>query len=207
MKPKILAFLALVILNLTTFTVYSQKVSGKDSELYLKTMKNLVDFFDENAFDQTKMAYLSEIDNVGKKISDKVFTVAVNRCIYGLSYSSKYFPNNLTRAKQSSEFLLKNLIGKDPIGKYFISYIENKIPDNSEELDIWQQAYGLNGLTELYRVTKDKELLNNIHELHKALVQRFRDKERGGFYGNYNIKTGQVAGSKSIQSLMYPITA
>jgi mannobiose 2-epimerase len=187
MKTTLLTFLTFAFISFTTSDVYSQKVSGNDNQLYLKTMKNLIDFFDENAYDNSKMTYLSEIDNVGKPISDKVFTVALNRCIYGLSYSSQFFPNNLTRAQQSSEFLLNNLIGKDSIGKYFISFIENKIPDNSEDLDIWQQAYGLCGLTELYRVTKDQKLLNEIHELHNAFIQRFRDKKRGGFYGNYNI--------------------
>lgn len=184
---------------------------GKDSgvlpRVYSETMTNLVDFFIENGYQSELGAYYSELGNDGRVISHKIFNVALSRLIYGLSYSSLYFPENLERAKKASDFQLANLIGTDSIGPYFKSYSEDGVAAASNQVDIWQQAYGLCGLTELYRVTQNQELLGKIHSFHEAFVIRFRDIENGGFFGNYSSEKGQVSGSKSLQSLMYPITA
>ncbi len=176
-------------------------------EVYSETMSNLIGFFDAYAYDPEIGAYYSELDNTGMVISDKIYNVAISRLIYGLSYSSIYFPQNLEKAQKASTFQLENLIGTDSIGPYFRSFTEDGISDASTRLDIWQQAYGLCGLTELYRIAPDQELLTRIHSLHDAFVLRFRDVKNGGFFGNYSVENGQISGSKSLQSLMYPITA
>ncbi len=167
----------------------------------------MIGFFDQNAYQADIGAYYSELDNNGKVLSNKIYNVALSRLIYGLSYSSLYFPQNLEKAINASHFQLENLIETDSIGPYFSSFTEDGITDGSKQLDIWQQAYGLCGLTELYRISRDQELLITIHSLHDAFVMRFRDLENGGFFGSYASGKGQVSGSKSLQSLMYPITA
>ena len=176
--------------------------------IYSKTMKNSIAFFDENAYLPDRKAYYSEVDNEGKVVSKKIYTVALGRIIYGLSYSSKYESTNLQKAKDAAAFQINNLIGKeDAVGDYSISFIEGDKLDTSKTLDIWQQAYGLCGLTELYRNSPNKKLLTQIHRLHDAFVERYKDKKNGGFFGLYKIDSGQVSGSKTLQSLMYPITA
>ena len=79
--------------------------------------------------------------------------------------------------------------------------------DSATALDIWQQAYGLCGLSELYRQNHDEALLSHIHKYHDDFINRFHDKTHGGFYANYDKLNGQVSGSKTLQSLMYPLTA
>lgn len=176
-------------------------------EVYSETIKNLIAFFDENGFEPENLVYYSEIDNEGKITSDKIYTVALNRLIYGLSYTSRYFPENYQKAEHLTNFLMQNLIGTDSIGDYFISFIEGDHIDASPYLDVWQQAYGLCGLTEFYRTSPSEELLSTIHQLFDAFIMRFHDPVNGGFYGSYNMETGSISGSKSLQSLMYPITA
>ncbi|MFH0756817.1 MAG: AGE family epimerase/isomerase [Bacteroidota bacterium] len=189
----------------------SNMKQGKDAEalpeVYSETMSNLIGFFDAHAYDPEIGAYYSELDNTGTVLSGKIYNVAISRLVYGLSYSSRYFPENLEKAKSAGAFQLENLVGTDSIGPYFRSFTEDGIADASTHLDIWQQAYGLCGLTELYRNAPDQELLTRIHSLHDAFILRFRDVENGGFYGNYSLENGQISGSKSLQSLMYPITA
>lgn len=174
---------------------------------YLKYLKNSISFFDTFAFDDQIGCYYSEVDNEGVVMSKKIHTVALSRMIYGLAYSSKYSPDNLKRAQLATQFQLKNLIGVDSVGKYFIPTIENGVVEIDDNLDIWQQAYGLCGLSELYRVTKDEGLLKTIHELHDSFIIRFRDSDHGGFFGNYSLTKGQLKGTKTLQSLIYPITA
>jgi len=188
--------------------VTSNKIVTIDKE-HERIINHILDFFNKNAYQPELEVYHSEISNTGQTISQKVYNVALSRLVYGLSYSSIINTSNLEKAEKAVDFQLANLVAEDSIGKYFISYFDTKSmsPDSSTNLDIWQQAYGLCGLSELYRNYPTEALLSTIHQLHDAFVNRFHDKVNGGFYGNYNIKTGSVSGSKSLQTLVYPITA
>ncbi|WP_075589893.1 AGE family epimerase/isomerase [Labilibacter marinus] len=194
----------LFLVGLVLLSCAQSKV--KKENTYDSSIKNSISFFDK-AFDNSRGVYLSEVDFLGDTISSKIHTVALSRLIYGLAYSSKYFPENLKRAERLAKFQMSRMLEKDSVGLYFIPEVgEGKI-SQSESLDIWQQAYGLCGLTELYRSSKDAGLLAEIHHLNEAFIERFRDTENGGFYSEYNLNSGVVSGTKTIQSLMYPITA
>ena len=207
-------FLIATTFLLTTFACKESAPSSKGNGVdlggkYDDHLKTLISFFDQFAYSPESGVYLSEISNTGEVLSNKVFNVALSRLIYGLSYASAIQKDYLEKAEQSSQFQLKYLTGKDSIGSYFISFydIEAKQADSSNTFDIWQQAYGLCGLTELYQNNKDATLLASIHEYHDGFINRFHDKEHGGFYGEFKRQEGQIAGSKSLQCLMYPITA
>ncbi|MCG8476404.1 MAG: AGE family epimerase/isomerase [Cytophagales bacterium] len=151
--------------------------------------------------------YYSDLDNEGKLISKKVYNVALSRLVYGLAYSSNFFPENLDRAKKAAAFQLKHLAESNTTLPYFHSFVENGKKDQPAQVDIWQQAYGLCGLTELYRNAPDDRLLEDIHRFHDAFVKKFKDEKNGGFFSEYSFENGQVSGSKTLQALMYPITA
>jgi len=178
-------------------------------EKHEKAINNLLAFFQKNAYKADLEVYFSDIDNIGQIVSNKVYNVALSRLIYGFSFASAIDNSNLNKAKNAANFQMNNLIGQDSIGSYFISFID--VPsytiDSSLNMDIWQQGYGLCGLSELYRNDGEADLLSKIHRYHNDFVKRFHDDINGGFYGNYNNKDGKVSGSKSLQSLMYPITA
>jgi len=210
---KHLLFLSVIFLILTGACQMpnnstDHKVETIDKE-HEKTINQLLGFFDKNAYDPEIETYYSEIDNDGQVVSKKVYNVALSRLIYGLSYSSIINTSHLDQAQKAIDFQVNNLTGKDSVGNYFISYfdVQSDDSDQSTDLDIWQQAYGLCGLSEFYRNHPSDELLAIIHRFHDAFVHRFHDKIHGGFYGNYNTKTGRISGSKSLQSLVYPITA
>lgn len=200
----------LLILFIFGFFSSCNAQRNRDKQLsfkYSKQVESLIGFFDENAYDSIQKAYYSEIDNEGKVTSKKIYNVALSRMIYGLSYTSEFYPENIKTAKNAIDFQLNNLIANDSIGMYFISNVENGIKSNSNEIDIWQQAYGLCGLTEYYGNKPNAQLLKKIHQLNDAFVKRFKDAINGGFYGNYSFVKGQISGSKSLQSLMYPVTS
>lgn len=198
------------------FTVSCQMTdnsSNTGSEIvatkHKETINQLLNFFNTNGYTPKYETYYSEIDNSGKVISEKVYNVALSRLIYGLSYSSIINRSNLKRAEEAVNFQIANLTTQDSIGGHFISYIDlqSNTPDNSTSLDIWQQAYGLCGLTEFYRNDPSDQLLSSIHQFHNAFVSRFHDNINGGFYGNCDINSGAISGSKTLQALVYPITA
>lgn len=207
--PLILVLLIVTFLSCNESNNSSEKSKTDLEDSHNNDLIGLISFFDKYAYSPESGVYLSEISNDGEILSSKVFNVALSRLVYGLSYASSIEDSYLSKAEKSSQFQLKYLTGKDSIGDYFISFydIEARKADSSSTFDIWQQAYGLCGLTELYRINHDKELLTKIHQYHDGFVSRFHDKVHGGFYGEFKSNLGQVSGSKSLQSLMYPITA
>ncbi|CDF80785.1 N-acyl-D-glucosamine 2-epimerase [Formosa agariphila KMM 3901] len=179
------------------------------STKYNKSINNLVSFFKVNAYESELGTYYSEIDNSGQVVSNKVYNVALSRLIYGMSSSAKANGNNLNKAINAYNFQMNHLVSRDSVGHYFNSFYDVKLKtkDITNSLDVWQQVYGLCGLVELYKHYPNETLLLNINKLNVDFIERFHDKKNGGFYGAYDMSKGQVSGSKSLQSLMYPITA
>ncbi len=176
------------------------------NDQYAESMNTSIAFFDQ-AFDAEKGVYFSEVDYDGKVTSSNIHTVALSRMIYGLSYASQWNPECLRTAKACIDYQLKYMTGVDSTGLYFIPEEGGDQLAKLDRMDIWQQAYGLCGLSEYYRQTKDSSLLQFIHQGHRVLIHRFQDKQNGGFYADYSALEGGVKGSKTIQSLMYPLTA
>jgi len=200
-------FYIFVILSLFISCKMSKKTI-KDTIIHEEKIEKLLKFFNENAYQEIEGTYYSDVDNEGKVVSDKVFNVALSRLIYGLSYAKVVDVSNLAKAEKAADFQMNKLIIKDSLNTYFASFFDLKTnkADSSKNLDIWQQAYGLCGLSELYRNSPSKDLLNKIHQLHDSFVETFHDSKKGGFYGNY-ADNAQVEGSKTLQALIYPITA
>jgi len=187
----------------------SPEAPVSDSLKHEAALLQLIDFFNDKAYTAEFKTYLSELNNVGEIQSGKVYNVALSRLVYGLSYASEIEPSLAKKASQAVQFQLEHLIAKDSSGYFFRSYFDTQTnhPDSSTQLDIWQQAYGLCGLSEWYRIQPNEVLLKQIHQFHQDLTNRFHDQTNGGFYGNAELGAGQVSGSKTLQSLMYPITA
>ena len=172
-----------------------------------KVVQNLLSFFENHAHQPMTGAYFSDLDNEGSVLSEKVYNVALSRLIYGLSYTSLAVSPQREKALRALDFQRRRLVAPDSLGGYFFSFFDPNEADTSATLDIWQQAYGLCGMTEYYRNYPDSALLSRIHKAHDGLVARFRDTKEGGFFGEYQLDKGQVSGTKTLQSLMYPITA
>lgn len=205
MKGKII-YIALFIIALVSCKETSN--IDKSTIQHEKEVQALLNFFISNAYATGDETFYSEINNKGELVSKKVFNVALSRLIYGLSYSSIVEPSHLEKAKNAANFQIEKLIAKDPLDTYFISFydLNSNTPDSSLSLDIWQQAYGLCGLSELYRNSPSEELLSKIHQFHNSFIKRFHDEQHGGFYGNYE-NNEKVTGSKTLQALIYPVTA
>ncbi|MBB6460256.1 AGE family epimerase/isomerase [Flammeovirga kamogawensis] len=164
---------------------------------------NLIHFFINYAWNDSIGTFYSEIDNEGKVVSDKIYTVASSRLIYGLAYVSKSNKDYLRKAIRTFQFQKNHLIGSNEHGNYSLSYANEPTPTS---FDVWQQAYGLCGITELYRNSKNDEVISTINSLHKGFINKFRDPINKGFWGEFKEGKG-VSGSKSLQSLLYPMTA
>jgi len=209
---KTIRILTLAYLLVVSCQPSADSVNNKSDGIknrFKKPVADLIEFFNGNAYVLDLGTYYSDLDNSGNVISGRVYNVALSRLIYGLSYSSELDKLNLKRAEKSAKFQIANLTSEDSLGGYFLSFydIKKQSADSSENLDIWQQAYGLCGLSELYRNKPNPELLKTIHKFHDSFMKRFHDDVNGGFFEKYSMRSGKVSGSKTLQSLMYPITS
>ncbi|MCT4648031.1 MAG: AGE family epimerase/isomerase [Carboxylicivirga sp.] len=203
-RKYITRYLLVLLLGIISFTGCNKKHAQED--FYTNEIQRSIGFFD-SAFDAGIKVYYSDVDENGKATGESIHTVALSRMLYGLAYASPLNPDYENKALALTKYQLENMIGRDSIGTYFIPTVRAEEVEHADYLDIWQQAYGLCGLTELYRNSLDKELLPIIRENTNWLIKRFRDEKKGGFFADYKIGEGAVSGSKTLQSLMYPITA
>lgn len=184
----------------------TQKVSKTDDDI-LKSAKASIEFF-QNGYDPELGTYYSEVDATGAVMSDKVHTVAVSRMLYGLAFVGKYDADAMNKAQQLAKFQLAYMLGSDADGPYYLpTYSASETIAKPTSFDIWQQAYGNCGLAELYRATADHNVYVALEQNIESFMHRFKDDTYGGFYGGYSVSEGQIHGSKTLQSLMYPVTA
>lgn len=207
-----LVYLILLIMvsNPWQSPAFGQNKPGKiEQATRISILKNSINFFERHAYEPKLGAYYSELDSKGKRLSDKVHLVALSRMVYALSYASSIEPAYETKAQEAANFILKHMLLEDSLGAYFAStYLPGKDEAvANRSLGIWEQAYGLCGLSEWYRVSGDKDLLAQIHYLFDLFIQRFYDAEQGGCYDYYIIDGPNDNRPKSFQSAIYPVSA
>ena len=182
--------------------------NSKHTPLHFDLVENSIRFFDKNAFDHKSGAYFSEVDTAGKVTSNKIHLVALSRLIYALEYASKFDSRYKERALAASDFFIQNFLAKDSLGSYFIETItidgEPSIPEN---LGIWQQSYGLGGLAAISRLKKDEATLKLLHSSFEGYYSHFHDADSKGFVGSYSIDDGIQYDDKTLQSILYPLSA
>jgi len=171
-------------------------------------VENSIMFFNKNAYSNEFKTYFSEVDTNGNVTSDNIHLVALSRLIYALEYASKFDSKYEERAVDASKFFLSHMIVKDSIGNYFNETVStaNEALDQ-KSLGIWQQSYGLCGLVAIYRLTKDEKTLKIIHQVFDGYIKRFHDEQSLGFVGSYSFADGSQFNDKSLQSILYPLSA
>jgi len=196
-----------ILIVVTSFILFNAcDIKKEPNADYVSQMRESISFFDK-AYDRVKGVYISDVDWQGDILSSDIHTVALSRMLYGLSYAAALEPDYHQRANELLSYQQQNMIGQDGLGSYFIPTVGDSVQEDVEYLDIWQQAYGLCGMTELYRFSKDPALLAIIRKHNDLLITRFRDEISGGFFADYKVGEGGISGTKTLQSIMYPITA
>lgn len=167
------------------------------------------DFFIRNGWDRGSGSFASEISSDGKVLSDKRHLIATSRMVYGLSHSANLDTGYLPYANKQAKFLLSKMTAQDQNGIYFKSTVDSlgavAAPEN--KLVVNYQAYGLNGLVALYKVTGNPALLKKIEIIYGNFYKRFHDPVDLGFFDEFNLQTGKPVKTKSYNSTVYVATS
>ncbi len=188
---------------------FGTTVAWNSPVLWDKSALHSNDFFVRYGWDRASGSFASEISSEGKVLSDKRHLISTSRMVYGLAHSSSLDPSYHYYARRQAKFLLEKMTAQDQNGIYFRSTVDAKghpvAPEN--KLVVNYQAYGLNGLVALYKVTKDPALLKKIEMIYGNFYKRFHDPVHLGFFDEFNQETGKPSNTKSYNSTVYVATS
>ena len=85
----------------------------------------------------------------------------------------------LVAAVHARDYFLEHFCDHRNGGVYWSVDASGKRLDAKKQL--YAQAFGIYGMSELYRATKDDEVLKNAINLFRIVESRFKDKENGGY--------------------------
>lgn len=174
-------------------TGYASEKYAQES-FWLSIADHSADFFNLHAYSEQEGVYYSEVDSEGQVVNGKIHLIALSRMIYAQAYLAEQGLADIRRAESAASFLLSRMVKEDEFGPYFVSQVQlNENADiladkdqNQIDLVVNEQAYGLSGLVELYRVSGDRKLLKKIRNFYQAFVRRFHDSQSGGFFDRYS---------------------
>ncbi len=192
------------------FSVLAAAAAGEGNpDIWARSVRHSVDFFNQHAWDEASGSYASEIGVDGSRKSETRHLIALSRMVYGLAHGSAVDAAYLDRARRGAKFIIEKMTRRDALGTYFVSAVDaqGNVVTDKPVLVVNEQAYGLNGLVALYRVTKDPELLARIREIYASFHRRFHDAELGGFYDGFELATGTPVRTKSYNSTVYVATS
>ncbi len=184
-------------------------VAWDNTVLWDKSALHSNDFFIRYGWDRTSGSFASEISSDGKVLSDKRHLISTSRMAYGLAHSASLDPAYLAYAKKQAKFILEKMTDQDQNGIYFKSTVDSKgnLIEPENKLIVNYQAYGLNGLVALYKVTKNPALLKKIEIIYGNFYKRFHDPVHLGFFDEFNQQNGKPVETKSYNSTVYVATS
>lgn len=190
--------------------------NGVETAQWTGALKNVLGFFNRNAWDARSGSYASEISEVGTKTSENRDIVALGRMIYANAVAPGEL-QDLSRARLSAQFLLSNMMGRDSLGIYFKSVVSDsgaEVSSGRSYTFSFEQSYPITGLVALYAADSqnNSNLLPIIREAAQSYWNRFHDTVNGGLFYYYNFdkrdhSNDQGQSHKSYQSTIYPISS
>jgi mannose/cellobiose epimerase-like protein (N-acyl-D-glucosamine 2-epimerase family) len=153
--------------------------------------------------------YRTNLNIVGLPTDDNVQEMAMlSRLIYGLS--SAYLLTGIDRyrlaanagvAYQREAFRGSSADGRFTFWsaakrrmKYGSQYVmTSQNPDDKDTIPMYEQIYALAGLAQYYRITADREVLEDLRRTATMIRQFFRDEEQGGYFSHLDYVTLQPA--------------
>jgi len=177
--------------------------------------KHMTDFFARVSVDTADGGYYTHIDSAGNVSNqNEKFLMPTSRQVW--SYSANYMMSgdkkSLELAKHGVDFILAHHMRTDEQGEvYWMQQVDKKgnLVEGADKapLMINEQTYGLTGLIEYYKATKDPKILDIIHRGHEFITNHYTDKVNGGFFDSVDPSSFEPAHTKSYNSTIYPATS
>jgi len=150
-------------------------------------LKNILDYWSDQVFDQKSGLFVGRIDNSGKVYPEAPLgSVLYARILW--SFSAGYaFTKNIIykeRAVQAYRALKSHFFDAKNGGVYW-SVLPDGTPLNKRK-QIYAQAFGIYALAEFYKIEASEDVLNDAISLFELIERYSYDKEEGGYLDAFN---------------------
>ena len=129
-----------------------------------------------------KGGFYGEVSSDGKVLYDAPRGVILNARIiwsFAAAYQALHETSYLVAAVHARDYFLEHFCDHKYGGVYWSVEKDGERLDTKKQL--YAQGFAIYGLSELYKVTKDDEVLKNAINLYKVVETYFADKENGGY--------------------------
>ena len=126
--------------------------------------------------------FYGEVSSNGTILYDAPRGVILNaRIIWSFAAAYQYMPQTeyLVAAVHARDYFLDHFCDHKYGGVYWSVTAEGERLDTKKQL--YAQGFAIYGLSELYKVTKDDEVLKNAVNLYKVVETHFADRANGGY--------------------------
>ena len=126
--------------------------------------------------------YYGEVAADGTVLYDAPRGVILNARIiwsFAAAYQALHETSYLVAAVHARDYFLEHFCDHKYGGVYWSVDAEGERLDTKKQL--YAQGFAIYGLSELYKVTRDDEVLKNAVNLYKVVETYFADKENGGY--------------------------
>ena len=129
-----------------------------------------------------KGGFYGEVSSDGKVLYDAPRGVILNARIiwsFAAAYQALHETSYLVAAVHARDYFLEHFCDHKYGGVYWSVDKDGERLDTKKQL--YAQGFAIYGLSELYKVTKDDEVLKNAINLYKVVETYFADRENGGY--------------------------
>ncbi|MBI2263548.1 MAG: AGE family epimerase/isomerase [Armatimonadetes bacterium] len=184
-------------------------------EYWVSQARHMTDFFAGVSKDDEAGGFYTHIDSMGKVSNEnEKFLMPTSRQVW--AYSAAYLMTGdgkyLELAERGVDFILKHHMREAKQDEVYWAQQTDRKGNPTEVADrnplvINEQTYGLTGLIEYYKATRDKKILDVIRKGHEFITNHFHDERNGGFFDSVNPLTFEPTRTKSYNSTVYPATS
>jgi mannobiose 2-epimerase len=163
------------------------------SEVKDELVNNILPFWSGKMIDTTNGGFFGRVDGSGRIYNDADKGCVLNaRILWTFSSAFRVLknPEYLKIAERSKDYLLKHFFDNEYGGVYWLLNHKGEMKDGKKQ--IYAQAFAIYGLTEYYRVTKDKTCLEKAIELFHLIEKFSYDEKLGGYFEAFSREWGQL---------------
>lgn len=153
---------------------YSQEVSNE--------LKNILSFWSDNTLDQENGGFVSHLSPKGRADHSVPKGAVLNaRILWTFSAANRTTENPAYKivAERSYQYFKEHFIDKEQGGVFWSLYKDGK-PENDRK-QIYALAFAIYGLSEYYRISKDKEALEKCKHLYHWIEKYSYDANDDGY--------------------------
>ena len=171
----------------------ANKLDVLKSEVGSELRNSILPFWMKQMIDQNNGGFFGRIEGNGVVHADADKGCVLNARILW-TFSSAYRilknPDYLKVAERSKDYLLEYFFDKKNGGVYWLLDNKGKVKDGKKQ--IYAQAFAIYGLVEYFRVTNDKNCLNNAIGLFKLIEKYSYDEKLDGYFEAFTMEWGPL---------------